>query len=155
MKLKIKTEVCGWKDALHLRGWCWILCSWAAGFGDTHIYIYFVLFFFLQQIEQHFFFPRVISALSLLLFFPSHIDFFWLYFSLRYWWISFSSCRSKRGSNGLDYDSERWLRGHCLDLASWELPQPLPALVFLLHPSPLRHHPSEGPSFLMENRYRI
>lgn len=47
--------------------------------------------------------------------------------------------RSKRGSNGLDYDSKRWRWGHCLDTAGWELPQPLPPPVSLFHWSPVRH----------------
>lgn len=84
---------------------------------------------------------------------PMSLAVFFFFLWVKCWWIPCSSHRSKRGSNGLDYDSKRWLWGHCLDMAgSSEQPQPLPPLVSLFLFSPVRHCVSSGPSLLMESR---
>lgn len=120
---KKKTMIHMWESVMHFGRWHWMSCFWAGGFSGT---------FPTQQSQSGWHllhFPHFKRA--------THNLFLW--FRVSYWLIPRSSHRSKRGSNELDYDSKRWLWGHCLDTASWELPQPLPPFVSLCLFCPVRH----------------
>lgn len=129
-----------WESVTHFTRWHWMSCCWAGGPVWP-----FPLPTFLKSRRQS---PSLVFPMA-----PMSLAVFFFFLWVKCWWIPCSSHRSKRGSNGLDYDSKRWLWGHCLDTAgSSEQPQPLPPLVSLFLFSPVRHCVSSGPSLLMESR---
>lgn len=135
---------------LHIGRWWWMSCFWAGRFQwDVSLTA--------AHWESETFFSTLLIFTALLR--PAHtspaaaaVVVFVFFLWARCWQLLCSSHRSKRGSNGLDYDSKRWLWGHCLDAASRESPQPPPPLVSLFLLGPVRHCVSQGPSFLMESR---
>lgn len=68
-------------------------------------------------------------------------------------WVESSLlCRIKRGKNGPDHGSERWLEGGFLDTKSWTPPGLLrPPVSFVLF-RPIRRRVFQGSSFLLESR---